>query len=34
MSTSNPYDPFADIDTGRTFIMPTPGGRAAAIPRN
>jgi type VI secretion system protein ImpK len=30
MSTSNPDDPFADIDTGRTFIMPTPGGRAAA----
>ena len=32
MSTSNPDDPFADIDTGRTFIMPTPGGRAAAVP--
>jgi type VI secretion system protein ImpK len=30
MSTSNPDDPFADIDTGRTFIMPTPGGRGAA----
>ena len=30
MSTSNPDDPFADIDAGRTFIMPTPGGRAAA----
>ncbi|MGY4828943.1 DotU family type VI secretion system protein [Sphaerotilaceae bacterium SBD11-9] len=30
MSTSNPDDPFADIDTGRTFIMPTPGGRASA----
>jgi len=30
MSTSNPDDPFADIDSGRTFIMPTPGGRAAA----
>ncbi len=30
MSTSNPDDPFADIEGGRTFIMPTPGGRAAA----
>jgi type VI secretion system protein ImpK len=30
MSTPTPDDPFADIDTGRTFIMPTPGGRAAA----
>jgi len=30
MSTSNPDDPFADIDTGRTFIMPTPGGRGAS----
>ncbi|MBL0726357.1 DotU family type VI secretion system protein [Piscinibacter sp. HJYY11] len=32
MSNSTPDDPFADIDTGRTFIMPTPGGRAAAAP--
>ncbi|MBX3623926.1 MAG: DotU family type VI secretion system protein [Rhizobacter sp.] len=30
MSNPTPDDPFADIDTGRTFIMPTPGGRAAA----
>jgi len=30
MSTSSPDDPFADIETGRTFIMPTPGGRASA----
>lgn len=29
MSPTNPDDPFADIDTGRTFIMPSPGGRAA-----
>ncbi len=32
MSTTPPDDPFADIDGGRTFIMPTPGGRAAAVP--
>lgn len=30
MSTSSPDDPFAEIDSGRTFIMPTPGGRGAA----
>lgn len=30
MSNPTPDDPFADIDTGRTFVMPTPGGRAAA----
>lgn len=30
MSTTPPDDPFADIDGGRTFIMPTPGGRGAA----
>ena len=29
MSASIPDDPFAGIDPGRTFIMPTPGGRGA-----
>lgn len=29
MSTPTPDDPFAEHDTGRTFIMPTPGGRGA-----
>jgi type VI secretion system protein ImpK len=29
MSTTPPDDPFAAVDAGRTFIMPTPGGRAA-----
>jgi type VI secretion system protein ImpK len=29
MSTPTPDDPFADLDGGRTFIMPTPGGRGA-----
>lgn len=37
MSTSTPDDPFAEHDNGRTFIMPTPGGRGAvpatAVPR-
>ncbi len=28
-STALPDDPFAAFDGGRTFIMPTPGGRAA-----
>jgi type VI secretion system protein ImpK len=32
MSTSSPDDPFAGIDPGRTFIMPTPGGRGTAAP--
>ena len=27
---SAPIDPFASIDTGRTFVMPTPGARPAA----
>ena len=27
-----PIDPFASIDTGRTFVMPTPGARAAGTP--
>lgn len=29
MSTTSPDDPFAALDNGRTFIMPTPGGRGA-----
>ena len=29
MSTSSPDDPFAEIETGRSFIMPTPGGRTS-----
>ena len=37
MSTPTPDDPFAEHDNGRTFIMPTPGGRGAvpatAVPR-
>ncbi|KQU74551.1 MULTISPECIES: DotU family type VI secretion system protein [unclassified Rhizobacter] len=32
MSPSSPDDPFAEVDTGRTFIMPTPGGRTTAMP--
>lgn len=32
MSPSSPDDPFAEIDNGRTFIMPTPGGRGAPPP--
>jgi len=27
---NGPIDPFASIDTGRTFVMPTPGAAAAA----
>ncbi|MFT3858227.1 MAG: type IVB secretion system protein IcmH/DotU [Aquabacterium sp.] len=27
-----PIDPFASIDTGRTFVMPTPGARPAGSP--
>jgi type VI secretion system protein ImpK len=32
MSQPPPDDPFAQLGTGRTFIMPTPGARAAAAP--
>ena len=31
MSTTSPDDPFAALDNGRTFIMPTPGGRGAGL---
>jgi type VI secretion system protein ImpK len=30
MANTTPDDPFAEFDGGRTFIMPTPGGRTAA----
>jgi type VI secretion system protein ImpK len=28
MASTTPDDPFAEFDAGRTFILPTPGGRA------
>ncbi|HEY0857654.1 MAG TPA: DotU family type VI secretion system protein [Albitalea sp.] len=30
MTPGDPHDPFAALDSGRTFMMPTPGARAAS----